>query len=331
MRREKSGLPDPEKVAERWTQQEAGFASHVRTRALGTKVTRRPLVFRKKKKSRVLGSFLRTITKEEKIQQSRPWRKPKQKNISGNQKCQNVAKASASNTESLLKRSSEEESIHQDQKRISTSSSSFQPRASTSYNPGFARSKSSYENILIEMWNLLEVPMTQKMAFLVKYSTPTLAPTLGEFVKRFKTATSLILAREDLLDIMRKIQDKPEKNIDFDDTLSAKTKNVLLQHDCFISSIELFGLPTFMRVAHIVAKVSECCNRFLQDLQRDFDEKVTFRGGDYLQILAHSKHYIDAWSLDGKGKVDWRSVPVPPPCLYQTNMTLRRLGARVAT
>jgi len=174
------------------------------------------------------------------------------------------------------------------------------------------------------VWNDLEYPVQERMAFLCKYSEPENAMNLRPVIDMSVQLCELILMRETVLFKMRSLQDNPKKRLKWEHVFTAKEFEFLSQVKCSIDTVDYFGVSNFFRLAAIARKLTGKCVELLQYLRRDFGEILTYRGADYLQCLRSSESIESAWQGS-----DWRKAAMPPLVKYLTNPYLRRMGDSV--
>lgn len=63
------------------------------------------------------------------------------------------------------------------------------------------------------------------------------------------------VVRENLLDQMRQLQGGAKTSFEQAIPPGSPRMQTLTQHDCFVSTTDLFGVTVFARLAHIVAKI----------------------------------------------------------------------------
>ena len=163
---------------------------------------------------------------------------------------------------------------------------------------------------------------------------------------------------------MFKLQKNPKLKLSYEEALHDETTELLHEHNCWIDPVDLFGMPTFVRLskvcplrarararlhAHVLSDasspraaptpaallrspklvrlVSQKCLNHCEDIMDNFGEVITYRGADYVKTIEAAAEVEAAWA---SFRGDWRTMPMPGKSTYQSNTFLRRLGEQVA-
>jgi len=218
-------------------------------------------------------------------------------------------------------------STKRDGDKADAASSTDTPANANSASPSKSRTKSGLKNhsdVILKIWKQLEVPVGHQLDFVCKYSDPLHAAKMEAAVNKLSETCTMIVTREFMLDLMRRLQ-KGERILS-QEALEEEHEECLKAHNCFVSIVDDFGNTLFNRLGNMVRQLSEALKAEIELVQREYDETVTLRGTNYLQILEEQKPIEDAWT---ERPTMWRKVAMPKVVTYTANPFLRKMGEYV--
>ena len=150
---------------------------------------------------------------------------------------------------------------------------------------------------------------------------------LRGLIPQIVLCAEVIYCREQLLGKMFALQKNPKLKLSYEEAVDAELKRVLVANDSYIDAVDLFGMPTFVRLSRLVTKLSGACSEHLAALYNQYGEVITYRGANYAKVVEAAADVEAKWA---KFRGDWRKMPMPRKATYEKNPFLRRLGESVA-
>eukprot|EP01029_Cantina_marsupialis_P031434 TRINITY_DN90544_c0_g1_i1.p1 TRINITY_DN90544_c0_g1~~TRINITY_DN90544_c0_g1_i1.p1 ORF type:complete len:590 (-),score=128.98 TRINITY_DN90544_c0_g1_i1:79-1848(-) len=145
----------------------------------------------------------------------------------------------------------------------------------------------SCQRRLETVWAKLEVPITLRLEFVDKFSTLEYATRLSDATKLWETSADLVVAREDLLQSIRRQQpgqDMPTFDSSGEPITNGLTntqRNALRKCGAYIEyDDESFG-DSMIWLESLLNKLTGLLDHLLSELRDEFGDELTFRGNPY--------------------------------------------------